>query len=248
MLTKKVLIAGAAILVLSSFFSAMSYCGEEFPEWVPEGAIKEARESLKEFAYFSNEIASGYAKDKLEEVDSTKCKLKNPFEMVCIDFLNYKKGNNIKDLFFRDCLNLEIEKHIGFGIYQGNVCVGEVTVYLLNGIWKEGRSGPKSPKSKILLEEISNMYPVKEGYRIYKIGYFSHTYCVEKDGKIIQIMKKDEKSTHVTSRDTKYVKKDGWEKLPIKQYMLSMKRKIARKIETDEHLRKIYEGRGNDSE
>jgi hypothetical protein len=41
----------------------VSYCGEKLPEWVPRGAIEEARKSLREFAYFSNEIAAKYKRN-----------------------------------------------------------------------------------------------------------------------------------------------------------------------------------------
>jgi len=85
------------------------------------------------------------------------------------------------------------------------------------------------------------MYPVKFGYRIYKISTFSYIYCVEKDGKIIQIAK--------YLMATKYGRKSSeWEKLSVESYMLSMKTKISKAIKKDEGLRKIYEGRGNELE
>lgn len=72
------------------------HCEEEFPEWVPQGAIEKAREIM----------LSGHLIDmKIEKLQ--KC------ELVVVDYEHYEIGDSIQNLFISDNRFL-------FGIYMDN--------------------------------------------------------------------------------------------------------------------------------
>ena len=61
MFIKKYLGAIVISVIIMSFILIDSRGEEyEFPEWVPKGAVEKARESLRFFSDFQNEIASEY--------------------------------------------------------------------------------------------------------------------------------------------------------------------------------------------
>jgi hypothetical protein len=209
MYVRKILITRVTILVLSSFFFSAAYCGEEFPEWVPKGAIEKAKRSLNFFSYFHNEIGSIYAKDPNRvKIDSIGCILKNPFEAVRVDYVNYSKGDRISDHF--SCKS-DSGKYIGFGVYYGDEQIGYMEIILRDGEWILGFSGGADSSTGIL-SELYDKYPPEKGYKI--ISQTSEAiFFIEKDNRVIQILEYTGSSK-------------GWVQSVPEQYMLKNKKEI----------------------
>jgi len=198
-----------AILVLSSFFSTAVYCEEEFPEWVQKGAIERAKRSLNFFSYFHNEIGSMYAKDPNRiKIDSIGCILKNPFEAVRVDYVNYSKGDRISDHF--SCKS-DSGKYIGFGVYYGDEQIGHMEMILRDGEWMLGSSGGVDSITGNL-SELYDKYPPEEGYKIIRQTARA-IFFIEKEDKVIQIIQYTGLSK-------------GWVQFAPEQYMLKNKKEI----------------------
>ena len=174
---KKAIIAGVVIFVLSSFFSAASYCGEEFPEWVPKGAVEKAKEIL-----VANKKAADW-RFSMKIEDLKRCELRHPCELVWIHYLDHEAGDNIREAFKRD-------KYYGFGVYLDNKWLASVGVEFKDDHWEYLNSAKVSKEfcNEDPLGEIYNKYPVSNKIKMYKPHFGGLHYFVEKDGEIIKVV------------------------------------------------------------
>jgi len=184
MLTKKVLIAGAAILVLSSFFSAASYCGKEFPDWVPREVIEKAEEIL-----VNNKTDSGFFAG-MTNAELARRELRYPFQLVRVDYENYSKGDSIQKHFkrLRSSGNKGYGFGFGFGLYLDDVRIATMEVGIANGNWRLIGGDKRTSGYPDELPVIYEDYPPDKGYKIIRDFLGIYAFFVEKDNEIIQVI------------------------------------------------------------
>lgn len=148
------------------------HCEEEFPEWVPEGAIEKAREIL----------LSGHLIDmKTEKLQ--KCELRHPCELVDVDYEHYEIGDSIQNVFIR-------ENQFLFGIYLDNKWIWEIGVQLKNSHWMFCCSTEIRKKSSYEdpLGAIYKEFPVSNRVKIYRTLRGESRYFIEKNKEIEKII------------------------------------------------------------
>lgn len=255
-INKLVLLGVFLIGFLFSWFD-FGQCEEEFPEWVPKEAIDYARYQIKLTAEFRNEIGSMYSDEPSKfRMDSTKCTLKFPVEVVQVDYLNYSKGCDIKELFFDDIVYFRapFEEYYAFSFYQGDSCLGHMNIFYCKGKWMGDDSNELQLKKdgRDLLGEISNEYPWRDGYRIYYVlpyrrHIFYPEFYIEKNGEIIKIIGYVEDGKRIVgyvNKDGKhidgYLEDDIWLELPIERRLSRQKERTESKYKTNDIIKKRY--------
>lgn len=242
------------VLIIGFLFPSIAFTQneEEFPDWLPKDAIERAKYLIKLTAEFRNEIGSMYSDEPNKfRMDSTRCTLKYPVEVVQVDYLNYSKGCDIKELFFDDIVyfRVRIDEYYVFSFYQGDSFLGHVNPMYYEGKWG-GDSADRlqlKKNGKDRLREISNEYPWRDGYRIYYIlPYFQQTYSpefyIEKNGEIIKIIGylADGAGRVKEGERFKGYEDNIWFELPIERRLLRQKEKTEREYKTNNYIKKRY--------
>ena len=182
------------------------YGQEDILESVPKGALEAAQRHWKVRVerYAPESLKHEFGLDSKN--DALSCELRNPFKVISIDYRNYNDDRNILDCLVSP--NGIFNIAYGYGIYNNDTFVGDISVYYDSGSWKFLElAGYGNKPIDDPLGPIFDKYPISSRCKIYRD--ISHEIFVIKGDSAIVSFKWDAQNRKYSEiNPIEYIKKE----------------------------------------
>lgn len=159
----------ASLTVLISLcILGMSYGSDEYPEWIPKDAFEAASRLWMAFNMERDDESIKGQYGLSGRYDIALCELRYGYQIVTVDYDEYKEGNNVYD-YFDKTLRGRCQYAYGFAVYYNDIHIGEIKVIFVDGYWKlSGTRGFGVLNNNDWFGEMVSAYPSSLGYHLYK--------------------------------------------------------------------------------